>query len=393
MFSLHMVLDGSLRMKPSLSALGILALLCIVQARAATCNGVANSQTIKVPGHPFAVVPSADNCWLFVSLETGNERGAVGVLHNQAGQFTLVRTVDIPRNAFGESLARDGATLFVAAGADTAVLDVAMLERGDAGALLGLLRNGRGGGAIYAAVSPDDKTLFVTDEDKRRISVFDLVRARASRFREGEPIGHIKTAYAPVGLAFSPDGRWLYATNEVGPAKKGHTCPDESHRGYEHAPGVLVIVDARKAATDPEHALAGALVAGCNPVRVAASPDGKWVWVTARGSNKLLRFQMDEWPAQADHIVSTSFDIGVSPVGIAVRPDGRQVWVALSNRFGDDEAGQLVGLEDTTQDSPAKLLSAPAKGFPREVSFLPDNRTVAVTLFNANQVELIPTPD
>lgn len=136
--------------------------------------------------------------------------------------------------------------------------------------------------------------------------------------------------------------------------------------------------------------MAGALVAGCNPVRVAASPNGKWVWVTARGSNKLVRFQIGDSPAW-DHIVSSSFEVGVSPVGVAVRPDGRQVWVALSNRFGDEKAGKLVGLEDATQETPTKFLSAPAAGFPREVSFLPDNRTVVVTLFSANQVELIPT--
>ena len=377
----------------SLIAAGIFALGCVVRAQATTCTETVKGQTISVPGHPFAALPSADNCWLFVSLEMGQERGAIGVLHNLAGQFALEHTVDVPRRVLGEALSRDGATLFVAAGPDTVVLDVAKLEQGNAKALLGYLHNGRGGGAIYALVSPDDKILFVTDEDKRRISVFDLVKARSNRFHDEEPVGHIKTAYAPVGLAFSPDGHWLYATNEVGPPIHGKTCHAEAGGDHEHPPGVLVIVDAQKAAKDPEHALAGALVAGCNPVRVAVSPDGKWVWVTARGSNKLLRFQMDEWPAQGDHIVSSSFDIGVSPVGIAVRPDGRQVWVALSNRFGDDKAGQLVGLEDTTQDKPTKLLSAPARGFPREVGFLPDNRTVAVTLFNANQVELIPTPD
>lgn len=187
-------------------AASVFAFLHVEWTQAATCDAAAKSQIINVPGHPFAAAASGDNCWLFVSLEMGKDRGAVGVLHNQAGQFVLEHTVNVPRNMFGESLSHDGTTLFTAAGSDTAALDVTMLEHGDEKALLGLLHNGRGGGAIYTAVSPDDKTLFVTDEDRRRISVFDLVKARVNGFREDEPLGHIKTAYAPVGLAFSPDG-------------------------------------------------------------------------------------------------------------------------------------------------------------------------------------------
>jgi DNA-binding beta-propeller fold protein YncE len=102
---------------------------------------------------------------------------------------------------------------------------------------------------------------------------------------------------------------------------------------------------------------------------------------------------LDDWLAGSKRLVSRTFAIGTSPVGVAVRPDGKQVWVALSNRFGKDKAGELVGLADVTDESSTKLLSAPAAGFPREVAFLPDGKTVVATLFDANQIEVIPTPD
>jgi DNA-binding beta-propeller fold protein YncE len=162
-----------------------------------------------------------------------------------------------------------------------------------------------------------------------------------------------------------------------------------------HAPGLLLRIDVAKAMTDPAHAGVAALPAGCNPVRVAVSPSGKQIWVTARGDNALLRFQADDWVVGTTQASYTNFPIGSNPVGVVVRPDGKQVWAALSNRFGKDKdnAGRLAGLAIGASDSSMKLMSAPAAGFPREVTFLPDGRTLIATLFDAKQVEFIPTPD
>lgn len=80
------------------------------------------------------------------------------------------------------------------------------------------------------------------------------------------------------------------------------------------------------------------------------------------------------------------------------RFDGTQVWVALSNRFGstkyDPTGRQLVGLGGlgSAGQGPTKLLRAPASDFPREVSFLPDGRTLVVTLYGAKRIEFVPTP-
>jgi len=42
-------------------------------------------ESVKVPGHPFGVVPASDGCWLFVSLPTGS----ISVLHRDNGQEAL----------------------------------------------------------------------------------------------------------------------------------------------------------------------------------------------------------------------------------------------------------------------------------------------------------------
>ena len=75
-----------------------------------------------------------------------------------------------------------------------------------------------------------------------------------------------------------------------------------------------------------------------------------------------------------------------------MRPDDRQVWVADSARFVSGKSGHLAGLTGIHGKGKVELMSAAAKGFPRELSFLPDGRTLVVTLFSAGAVEFMPTP-
>ena len=363
--------------------------------RASACPAPAKAEAIDIPGHPFSALPSADGCWIFVSAETGKSHSAIVVLRNREGRFELDHQFALDNPAFGESLSPGEHLLAVAAGSDTALFDVTALERGDANPLLGLLHNGRRAGAVYAAMTSDEKLLFVSDEDEKRISVFDLAKVRAQGVRDDAVLGRIPTGAAPVGLALSPDGRWLYATSEVGPGstRNAKECASEERNGRTHPPGLLLVVDVAKVAGDSAHALAAAFPAGCNPVRVAPSPDGKFVWVTARGGNELLRFTSGDWSSGVSHIASKHFDIGSNPVGVAVRPDGKQVWVALSDRFGKGKAAGLAGLADAREDGPSTVLSAPASGFPREVAFLAGGRALVVTLFNADRVEIVPLPE
>jgi DNA-binding beta-propeller fold protein YncE len=371
----------------------VLALAFGSKTHASNCPAPKAPANVAVSGHPFGIAATSDNCWMYVALSNEGGHGAVAVLHNQDGTFSVEHTVALDSQGFGESLTHDGQTLLVASGKNTLALSTAALQRGDSNAVLGKFHSGDDAGAVYAAISPDDKLLFVSDEGSARISVFDLAKAQSGGFHDAEPIGRIPVAYFPVGLAFSPDGRWLYATSEragIGSSME-NTCASEQQRGRMHPQGLLFRIDVQKVSTDAEHAVVAAIPAGCNPVRVVVSPSGKQLWVTARGDNALLRFQVDEWLAQSHQATFRRFPIGTSPVGVAIRPDGKQVWVALSDRFDKGSAGQLAGLADATDDAPSKRMTASAAGFPRELIFLPDGQTLVATLFNANQVLVLPT--
>ncbi|GLQ89268.1 YncE family protein [Dyella flagellata] len=322
-------------------------------------------------------------------MSVGKGGGAVAVLRNNDGKFELDHVAALKTEAYGEALSGDGRMLAIAGGEDTSVLDVQRLEHNDGSPILGILHSGSHAGAVYTAISQDSKLAFVSDEDSARISVFDLSKLQN---HDDALIGHIPTSGFPVGLAFSPDGRWLYATSQRGPASMKPTCKPELPRGEMHPPGLVFKIDVAKAATDPKQALVAGLPAGCNPVRVAVSPDGKDLWVTARGDNALLRFQVATWAEGTGQADVTSLPIGPSPVGVAVRQDGKQVWTALSNRFDKGAKGQLAGLSDLENTAQLRRMSTPAQGFPRELSFLPDGRTLVATLFDAKQVEFVSTP-
>lgn len=374
-------------MKSVWFVLGMLALPFAPAAHAATCAPPRRAVSVAVPGHPFSALPDASGCWLFVSASKQGH-GAVVVLRNKNGVFDVDHVVALPIAAYGEALSHDGRLLLVTGGKGTSVLDVAQLERGGGQPLLGMLPGHAGEGAVYAAISPDGKLAFVADEYAKQISVFDLAKARIAGFGSDVLIGHVPVAAFPVGLAFAPDGRWLYATSQRGPDGMQAVCKPEGEHGQMHPQGLLFKLDVVKAASHPAHAVVAAWPAGCNPVRVAVSPSGTQLWVTARGENALLKLQLDD----EGHATIATFPIGNSPVGVVVRPDGKQVWTALSNRFGKS-GGHLAGLAHLDGASPTTLLSMPAAGFPRELSFLPDGRTLVTTLFNAGQVQFVPTPE
>jgi len=364
--------------------------MCL-RAYAATCPPPPRGQTIQIPGHPFSAVPSTDGCWLFVSSGTA-DGGKLVVLRDTAGSFAIDHAVALPAYAFGAALSPDGSTLLVAGGAKTSVLDVGQLERRSGHPVRGTLDDGKGALAVYTAFSPDGRHVFVADERTARIDIFDLAGMQESD-SPVRPAGRIRTTAAPVGMAVTADGHWLYATTENGLPRMPAECDAEQPGGREHAQGLLLRVDLTKALADPSRArIDAALPAGCNPVRVALSPDGRRLWVSARGSGALLLIDADSWYADGEQATIHRYATGSSPVGVAVRPDGKQVWTALSARFDTKKNGGLLGFTTPGSGLPAKQYSLEAAGFPRELAFLPDGHDLVATLYTAGKVMIVPTP-
>jgi DNA-binding beta-propeller fold protein YncE len=167
---------------------------------------------------PFGVVTTGDGRWAFVSL-TGPR--TIGVLKVAASPVpSLIRQVPVAAaGLLGEALTPGDRYLLVAndgSGAD--VLSVQELEQGGKHPLVGTLAAPDGAqlpGSIEVAVSPDGDFVFVSLEDGSSIAVFNLRRALSAGFSAADYVGSIPAEPGPVGLAFSPDGRWLYSTSEA----------------------------------------------------------------------------------------------------------------------------------------------------------------------------------
>jgi hypothetical protein len=359
---------------------------CSTATAPARAPGAAGTSLEHVPGNPFAVVVTSDGRWSFVSLVN-----SIAVLRS-GGQSapSLIRTIPVPgRGALGEALTRDGRYLLVADGSGAEVIDVARAENGSTRAVLGSLAS-RGGGAIEVALSADDRYAFVSLEGSQEIAVYSLQRALARGFGPSDFIGDIPAALAPVGLAVSPDGRWLYATSEIAAGRP------VSGGGRLDGQGTLEVISIGRAETDPGHSVVATVYAGCQPVRVITSADGSVLWVTARASDRLLGFSAARLRSDPAHSLIARVPVGEAPVGLALVRNGTRIVVADSNRFNARGASSSLAVVDVAvalAGKQALLGYLRAGGFPRQMALEPGGRTLLVTNFNSSQLESVTVAD
>ena len=340
------------------------------------------SKTGAAPAAPFGVAVAADGRWGFASLRDG-----LGVFRLAAGRApVLLRIVALPAApATGVVLSPDSRLLLVADGETGAVVvSVAAAESGANGAILGTLSGpgAQDGGAIEVAVSPDGRYAFVSLESASQIAVFNLTAALAHGFGPGSYIGDIPTQIAPVGLAFAPDGRWLYSTSEA--------------RNSASQVGTLEVINVAQAESDPARSVVARVRAGCNPVRVTTSANGSIVWVTARASDALLAFSAATLRANPRSALLADVAVGEAPVGLALVRDGSLIVVADSNRFdvnGQHASLAVVDVHYALAGRPALLGYLRAGTFPRDVAANPAGSAVLVANYVSGQVESVNVAD
>lgn len=347
-----------------------------------TANALTN---IALPEHPFASISTKNGQWLFVSLvDTG-----IAVLHKDGQQFHLTRVVSLTSNAYGLALTTDETTLLVADGNGVIFVNVSQLENGGKNVVLGSVQENTNQSTIEVAVSRDGRYAFATEEYNASISVIDLQPIRADHFAYGTIASHIPVDFAPVGMAISPNNRYLYVTSEVSKAVAKQPVFNPI---LQQAVGTLSVVDIAKAESDPSHAVITRVPAGCNPGRVVLSSEGNIAWVTARASNMLLAFSTSRLLTDPRYALLASLPVGTDPVGVALLNNDSVITVANSNRFAQDQTPQTVMLLDTQKALAGKaaLLKTFRVGiFPRELSTTPDGQTLFVTNYNSNTLAII----
>jgi DNA-binding beta-propeller fold protein YncE len=345
---------------------------------------------VDLPGKPFASIATPDGCWIFVSV-LGKARSARGiaVLRRAGGDVELVRIVPVVDRVHGMVLTHDGTKLVVAS--------QSRVGSGEGDPLLGYLprrRRGRANNA-HLALTADDRFLFVSEEAAKSIAVVDVERALRNGFRRRAIVGRVPVGRFPVALAFSPDGRHLFATSQIARAGLGWPKRCHARKGDRGAKpeGALVVIDVARATVEPDQAVLATVPAGCAAVRMAASPDGATTYVTARISNELLAFDTKRLVEDPDNARLGGMVVGREPVGVAVAAEGAAVIVASSQRTGIRSEFSTLAVVDAAKlvagDPDAVVRTIPAGGFPRELALTRDRRTLLVTNAGTRTLELV----
>jgi DNA-binding beta-propeller fold protein YncE len=334
---------------------------------------------LAAQGAPFGVAVSAGGQFAFASVGS-----ALAVLKLSAGRpAAVLHWVDLPEVSEGVALTRNGRYLLLAAGAGAVVVSVSAAEQGSSQAVLGELSvpgagTSNAASAIEVALSADGRYVFVSLEYAYQIAVFDLAQAIASGFSANSYVGAIPMQVADVGLAVSPDGRWLYGTSEA--------------NGSGTDVGTLSVISVPTAESDPAASVVVRVTAGCEPVRVVTSANGGVVWVTARASDAVLAFSADRLRTDPAHALLADVRVGEAPVGLTLARHGSLMVVADSNRFGapgKSASLAVVDVPDALAGRPAVLGYLPAGLFPRDMAAGPGGGTVLVANYDSGQIETV----
>lgn len=363
---------------------------------------------VQTAGAPFTAIPSTDGCWVFVGLATTGELAAY---RRDGGELKLRYTVPLHAPQTGMVLTHDGQLLLAATGNSVTAVDVNALTRGNDQPPVYTIRGYQFDGTIYVSVTHDDSYLFVANERGGTITVVNLKQARASGFRSSGIVGNIPAAEAPIAVTLSPDDKRLYSTSELafGPLAPGWRCGLCQHGANANSevasgllaaggagcdtegPGGIEVIDAARAEKDPAHSVLSLVPGGCEPVRLVLSDDGAIAYVTARGEDKILAFDSNGLVSDPAHALLGQAPAGAAPVGLAIGA-GRLI-VASSNRFGGANVPQHLTVLDsnfhTWEHGPVPTAEVRAGSFPREERLSPDGKTLYVTNFNSNQLEMV----
>ena len=340
---------------------------------AQTLSGARSAQ-VQVGNQPFGVVTTADGKFTFVTLQN-----QVAVLsHGSSLAPTLDYVLPAPGATGSEQLTNSGKFLLVAVNSGALVLDVANAEEG-VSPIVGTLTSPFGSGAVEVAVSPDDKFAFVTLEGSANLVVFNLQRALADGFTPSDVVGKVPLNQQPIGMAISPDHKWLYATSRM---RTSTANPSE---------GTLTVISLARAETTPSSSVVSTAAAGCGPARVVASPDGRFVWVTSRESDMLLGFSASALVSNPSHSLVARVSTGAAPIGLALANGGSRILVANSNIYNQHvTSGVAVISTSAALSGGHALLGQVSTGsIPREISLEPDGKTALVTSNGSGQLQAI----
>lgn len=171
------------------------------------------------------------------------------------------------------------------------------------------------------AVSPDGSRLYATDPASGTVSVIDTAA--------GGVTATLRVGRGPLGVAMSPDGRTAYVAGDTDP-------------------GTVAVIDTATVT------VTRMIPVGGNPAAVAVTPDGRTAYVTDDASNTVSVIDTGTGTVTATTPVGEYPGAGQYPSAVTTTADGRYAYVASPQIGG-------VAVIDTSSDTLAGRI--PTSGF------------------------------
>jgi YVTN family beta-propeller protein len=270
--------------------------------------------TIPVGKRPRGMRLSPDGRFLYVAL-SGSPKGGPGVDESKLpppdrtadgigvidlGSQKLVRVLASGADPESFDVTPDGKTLYVS-NEDTAQASVVDLASGTVRKTIDVGKEPEG-----VAVRPDGKVVYVTSESSSEVDVIDVAR--------DELLTRIPTQARPRAVVFARDGKHAYVTTEAGATV--HVVDAASHK---------VLSDIAV----PQK--------GARPMGIVLSPDETRAYVTnGRGGSISV---LAVGPATVERAIE---GVAPRPWGIGVTRDGKTLYVAGGS------SNELVVIDATT---------------------------------------------
>jgi PQQ-dependent catabolism-associated beta-propeller protein len=146
-------------------------------------------------------------------------------------------------------------------------------------------------------LSPDGKTIYVSNEDAAQVSFIDAATGRTLKT--------VTVGQEPEGVKTSGDGKTVYVTSEA--ASLVHVIDTATGKVLKN------------------------ISVGKRPRRMAITPDGRELWVTSEldASVSIVSTASHAVVGRIDFEVKGVRREDITPVGIQMTPDGKRAYVAL----------------------------------------------------------------
>ena len=156
--------------------------------------------------------------------------------------------------------------------------------------------------------------------------------------------------------------------------------------------GTLAVVDMRKARAKPGRSVVKQEVnAGCGSARVITSLHGQYVWVTAAGGNALEAFSATKLLSDPRHALVARVAVGAAPLGLVLVDKGKLVVVADSSGGSTGTGADLavVNVSRALAHKRAVIGAIASRGRPHQLALEPGGKTLLVTNTGSKEVEAV----